>query len=350
MTEFDLQRDVCMVGVGTSAVCYYRVMMPAIQLGVDWCGVFGRPPKLQVMTGSVHKTTKAPDLIGDYKVVVLQQPKGEAWEQTIEAMQAAGKKVIFEVDDYLHGVEDRGGEDTGTVHGFDKRALILYERCMRLCDAMIVSTDYLAAKYKKFNSNIYVCHNGIDPRRYKLTRPERETVNIGWAGASGHLKAMAPWINVVNAVMMQRENTCFVSVGQNYADALKPNVGEHRAIAIPFTALEQYPAAMSMFDIALAPGGGGTWYRGKSDLRWLEASALGVPIIARPSIYREIEDRVTGFHATGPHEMAPILMELLNDADLRRKVGAAAKEYVLNHRTVKQTAQEWADAFRAVAG
>jgi glycosyltransferase involved in cell wall biosynthesis len=348
--SFDLQRDVCMVGLGASAPLYYRVMMPAIQLGVDWCGIASLPPKLQVVTGSIRKTTQPPDLIGDYKVVVLQQPKGEAWEQTIEAMQEAGKKVIFEVDDYLHGVEERGGEDTGRIHGFDKRALILYERCMRMCDAMIVSTDYLAKKYAKFNPNIYVCRNGIDPLRYQLTRPKRDTVNIGWAGASGHLKALAPWINVVNAIMLQREDTCFVSVGQNYADAIKPNVGEARAIAIPFTALEQYPAAMTMFDIALAPGGGGTWYRGKSDLRWLEASALGIPIIARPSIYREIEDRVTGFHATGPHEMAPVLMELLNDADLRKKVGQAAKEYVLSNRTVKQMAQEWADAFRSIAG
>lgn len=337
-----------MVGLGVSAVCYYRVMMPAMKLGVDWVGVQGYPPKLWYVTGSVKGQSTLPNFIDDYKVVVLQQPKGESWEQMITALQEAGKKVVFEVDDYLHGVNER--KDHGFADNFDRRALVLYERCMRMCDAMIVSTEYLKRKYKKFNPNIYVCPNGIDLKRYELTRPKRDKVNVGWAGATGHLEAIRPWIQQVYAIMTQREEVCFVSIGQNFADGLKPHVGEERAISIPFCAVEQYPAAMSMFDIALAPGGGGSWYRGKSDLRWLEASALGVPLIARPSVYPEIVPGETGFHATAPHEMVPILMELLNDPAMRERVGAAAKEYVTEHRTIEKMSEVWADALRAIAG
>jgi glycosyltransferase involved in cell wall biosynthesis len=348
MSELDIKTDVCMVGLGSSAPCYYRVMLPAQELECDWVGIAGFPPKLHWTTGAVRGQSQLPDFLSDYKVIVLQQPKGESWEQFISTAQEKGIKVVFEVDDYLHGINER--DDHGYKDAYDKRALILYERCMRLCDAMFVSTPYLAKRYKKFNSNIHVCRNGIDLPRYRLTRPSRKTINIGWAGATGHVKALSPWLNAVNAIMMQREDTCFVSVGQNFADALKPTIGEHRAISIPFTAIEQYPSAMSMFDIALAPGGGGSWYRGKSDLRWLEASALGIPIIARPSVYPEIEPGVTGFHATAPHEMVPHLMELLNDAELRQGVGQAAREYVVEHRTIEKMSEEWRDALRAVAG
>lgn len=346
MSELDIQKDVCMVGLGTSAPCYYRIMLPSMQLGCDWVGVNGYPPHLHWVTGSVRGESKMPDLIDDYEVVVLQQPSGASWVKLIETLQEAGKKVVFEVDDYLHGIHKR--DDHAFAAQFDQRAMLLFEDSMRVCDALIVSTDYIAQKYKKFNPNIYLCRNGIDLKRYDLTRPKRETVNIGWAGATGHFKSMMPWLNHINAIMQQKPELTFVSIGIGFADWLKPHVGEDRAITIPWAAIEQYPAAMSMFDIALAPGGGSGWYKGKSDLRWLEASALGIPIIARPVIYKEIEHGVTGFHATSPTEMVEHLMGLIGDTGLRDRVGTAAKEYVTEHRSINVMAENWRDALRAI--
>lgn len=346
MSELDIKKDVCMVGLGTSVPCYYRIMLPAMRMNCDWVGIQGYPPRLHWVTGDVGGESKLPDFIDDYKIVVLQQPEGESWEKAIEAMQEAGKKVVYEVDDYLHDIQKR--DDHSFKESFDARALVLYERCMRLCDAMIVSTPYIAKKYKKFNNNIYVCRNGIDLNRYKLTKPERDTVNIGWAGATGHQKAIMPWLNQVSGVMHAKPETCFISIGAPFADALAPIYGD-RVIKIPWTAIEQYPSAMTMFDIALAPGGGGGWYKGKSDLRWLEASALGIPIIARPSVYPEIEDGVTGFHATGPIEMVEHLMALVGDKTLRERIGQQAKDYVVEHRSMKKMTEQWADAFRAIA-
>lgn len=346
MAELNIPKDVCMIGIGTTAPCYYRIMMVAMQLGCDWAGVNGFPGRMQWATGSVRGGSIMPDLIDDYKVVVLQQPSGESWRKAIEAMQERGKKVVFEVDDYLHGINKL--EDHEYAHLYDARALVQLEECMRACDALIASTEYIAHKYKKFNPNVYVCRIGIDLKRYNLTRPKRNTVNIGWSGATGHINAMRPWLNVVIAVMQQKPEVAFVSIGMPFADAIKPHVGDDRTIMIRWCAIEQYPAAMSMFDIALAPGGGGAWHRGKSDLRWLEASALGIPIIARPSIYPEIEPGVTGFHATSPSEMAPHLMALIGDEELRLRVGAAAKEYVTEHRTIEKMAESWGDALRAI--
>ena len=132
--------------------------------------------------------------------------------------------------------------------------------------------------------------------------------------------------------MRERADTRFISVGQPFAQWSADEFGA-RALAIPFTALEVYPAAMTHFDIALAPAGKGDYFKGKSDLRWLEAAALGMPCIADPDVYPEIEHGVTGFHASTPAEMGGILRELVADRDLRERVGAAAREYVTEHRT-----------------
>jgi glycosyltransferase involved in cell wall biosynthesis len=345
-TDLDIKKDVCMVGLGTSAPCYYRVMLPAMELGCDWTGVAGYPPRFHWLTGSVRGESQLPDLIDNYKIVVLQQPHGESWEKMIETMQEHGKKVVFEVDDYLHGIQKRG--DHQFAEHYDDRALLLFEMCMRKCDAMIVSTQYLFDKYKKFNPNIYLCRNGIDLNRYKLTRPKRNTVNIGWAGATGHAQAMLPWLHQVQAVMNEKPETCFISIGLPFAKSIAPYVGEDRCISIPWTSIETYPSAMSMFDIALAPSGGGGWYRGKSDLRWLEASALGIATIARPSTYPEIEHGVTGFHATSPQDMVVALMELIGDKGLREEVGRAAKAFVTDHRSMPIMAQSWQAALEAI--
>jgi glycosyltransferase involved in cell wall biosynthesis len=105
---------------------------------------------------------------------------------------------------------------------------------------------------------------------------------------------------------------------------------------------------MTLYDIALAPAGANTFYRGKSDLRWLEASAIGLPIIADPVVYPDIEHGVTGFHASTPAEMGEILRELVADEPLRKRVGAAAKQYVTEHRSAQVSAEQWVTVLREV--
>lgn len=345
--EFDIRRDVCFVGLGSSPVCYYRCMLPAMALGADWCGVQGLPPKLNWATGLAkdkdgNPESRMPDLT-KYRIVVLQQPAGKEWLETIKALQDEGVIVVYEVDDYLHGIKHL--EDHDFKEHFLNEYLAQAEAAMKACDALIGSTEWIRGNYSHFNKRPFLCQNGIDLQRYELGKPERNTVNIGWAGATGHLKAVTPWFQQTANVMRMRQNTCFVSIGQPFAEGFAQHFGEDRAISVPWAAIEQYPAAMTMLDVALAPGGKGGWWRGKSDLRWLEAGALGIPTIASPLVYPEIENGVTGFHASNAMEAAEHLMMLVDDADLRAKVGGAARKHVRETRSIKVMAKQWADVF-----
>lgn len=55
---------------------------------------------------------------------------------------------------------------------------------------LIVSTDFLARRYRTFNSNVFVCRNDLDLKRFDLTRVPRGRVNVGWSGATGHAEAL----------------------------------------------------------------------------------------------------------------------------------------------------------------
>jgi glycosyltransferase involved in cell wall biosynthesis len=139
-----------------------------------------------------------------------------------------------------------------------------------------------------------------------------------------------------------------MSVGaENYASALAERFGAARCVGLPWGPIETYPAAMSSFDIALAPAAHTPFFRGKSDLRWLEASALGIPTVADPWLYRSVEDGVTGLHAATPQQAREAILALVDDAALRERIGAAARAYVREHRCIQAVAPQWE---RALAG
>lgn len=337
---FDPRDDLLFVGIGATPVAYYRAFLPAMALGADWTGVIGEPPDtIRWVTGLIGKESRMPDMLNDYKVVVLQQVSGDGWLTAIRNMRERGVVVLYEIDDYVHGVPDH--EDHDFKDKFKREYLKDLDKCMRECDGIIVSTPYLAQKYRKNNRHIFVARNGIDLSRYDLTRPKRGSVNIGWSGGTGHLHAAIPWLQQLAHVMSQRRQTCFISIGQSFARPFADRFGPERAIAVPFAAIEQYPSAMTMFDVALAPARDTPWYRGKSDLRWLESGALGIPLIADPLVYPDLEDGVTGFHAHSPQEMTEKLLRLVDDGILRTVVGERVRRVIRETRSIDVTAQDW---------
>lgn len=348
-----MEHRVCFVGMSTTAVGWYRCYLPAEALGADWVGLRGEPPTLRLETGLVGPTsrreTRMP-VLKDYDIVVLQQPRGNGWLRVIRQLQSEGVKVVYEVDDYLHAISKVVGHDY--KRDFDRDELGRLELTMRVCDAVICSTDYIAKRYRKFNRRTYVCQNGVDLARYRLTVPPRDgdRLNIGWAGATGHDQAMGAWITAVANTMLRNERTNFVSVGHDYASTFLPHF-PGRALGVPFTLLDNYPAAMTMFDVALAPvarASGGQvhqFFRGKSDLRWVEAGALGIPTICDPDVYPEVEHGVTGFHAVTGKDLEELLELVFTDHQLRIEVGRNAQEYVKEHRSIVKTCHQWERVF-----
>jgi glycosyltransferase involved in cell wall biosynthesis len=332
---------------GAGAAGWYRCALPAMALGLEWLGVQNDPPAMDFVTGLTRERLAMEDL-ESYDVLVVQQPSGTGWTREIRRLQAAGVKVVFEIDDYVQAVRKMADHEFG--HHFGKDVVRTYELNMKLADALICSTDFLADRYRAFNPNVFVCRNGIDPRRYEVTKPERDTVTIGWAGGTGHRDALQPWLEVVAELLRQHPQVRFTSIGLRVAGELQQEFGKERVLSLPFAPFETYPAAMTLFDIAIAPAGRNNFFRGKSDLRWLEASALATPLVADPLVYPEIQSGVTGFHASTPDEVREHLSALVADAGLRQRIGEAAKAYVTEQRSIYQTVEDWAVALESVGG
>ena len=337
------------VGRGNSGIAWYRCALPATALGADWVGVARQAARACASSPASRERRDGPRRASlDYDVVVLQQAVGEEWLRAIRELAGApASTVLFEVDDYLQAV--RKIDTHELKRQFDKEWVASAELNMRIADGVICSTPFLARRYRKFNERIWVCPNGIDLKRYAYARQEREHVTIGWAGGVGHIASVRPWLPAVAAVLRARPEVRFITVGSGFAGELVEEFGPERCRSLPFAPIEIYPASMSTFDVALAPSGNNNLFRGKSDLRWLEASALGIPVVGDPEVYPELADGDMGLPAKTAEEAEAALLALVDDAALRRRLAGAAHAHVVEHRRIEVAAQRWAEVLREVS-
>jgi rhamnosyltransferase len=328
------------IALGGSAQAWYRCALPANTLDQDWVGYVEGPPDFGgvMITGNVIEEP----VIEDYSNIIVQLVKGEEWVKAVKHWQSKGIKVFYECDDFIHGVSRI--KDHRFNKAFNKKAIKEYENVMKVCDGMICSTEFLGEQYKKYNSNIKICHNYLDTSRYNIERIDNgENLIIGWSGGTGHLQAMKTWFREVYSAVSLYEKVSFVSCGAQYADEIAK---EHptKAISIPWTTIENYPYAISGFDISIAPSHDSKYFRAKSDLRWIEASAIGIPVIANPITYPFVEDGVTGLLATTREEFEHQLDRLIHSKDLREEIGGNAKEFVTKNRDIRGGCEAWVEA------
>lgn len=335
------------LGLGASVVSYYRCFLPAIALGAEYATWGALADDSVVLTGGLGSPPPSMEDLPDYEVVVVQYANGRSWLNTIRELQDQGVKVLYEIDDYVQAA--RKSKTHELAHKFGADRVRDLEMGMRAVDGMICSTSFIARRYRSFNDHTWECRNGVDLNRYDYKKPDRgDFVTIGFAGGVGHKASLARWAPAIRSVMRQRDNVRFVSVGHAAAAPYVEEFGPERAISYPSSGIEIYPASMALFDIAFAPSAENNQFRGKSDLRWLESSALGIPLVAHPDVYPDIEDGVTGVHARELDEVEAALLRLIDSPDERERIGRTAHEYVREHRRIEVAAESWAEVLREV--
>jgi glycosyltransferase involved in cell wall biosynthesis len=329
------------IGLGNSAQAWYRCALPANHLDQDWVGMVGGAPGKSGIIIAGNLAEPVVD-IDKYDNIIVELVNGQEWVDTVKEWRKQGKKVLYDCDDFIHGIHNIN--DHRFKSAFAKKRVKEYVEVMKVCDGIICSTEFLGNEYKKYNDNIYICKNGIDCGLYDVARPQREdgVIMIGWSGGTGHLQAIRSWFNKVIENMNAFENTNFISCGANYGDQLA-TIFPGRALSIPWTTIENYPYAISSFDISIAPSHVSKYFRSKSDLRWLESSAVGIPVIANPITYPEVEDGVTGMVAETPEVFDKKLEELIKDEELRREIGITAKKYIKKHRDISVMKNQWSE-------
>ena len=118
-----------------------------------------------------------------------------------------------------------------------------------------------------------------------------------------------------------------------------------------------YPMPMSNFmkwlnnnvnwDVGIAPLVNTEFNKCKSELKYIEFSALGIPVVAsRIEGYEEaIEDGVDGYLATSENEWVSKLVTLLEDPVLRNGMVNNAHDNILKNYSLNSRVEQWDNLF-----
>ena len=239
--------------------------------------------------------------------------------------------TLCEIDDYVLDTPTYSpAYKGGFKHGSQAEWNITEH--LKLAKAIIVSTDYLKECYKPFNKNIFVVPNCIDFQRWDKVVSIKNLgsrIRIGWAGGANHEDDLDILVPVIPIVLEKRKDVEFYFV---HGVSTKIRELSKRYNRIKWTHkwehIDKYHHFISnfRFDVGLAPIVDSRFNRAKSNLRWLEYSALKIPTIAADiePYKKAIKSGETGILVKSTDEWVSAILDLVDNETKRRKIGLSA--------------------------
>lgn len=251
------------------------------------------------------------------------------------------KKIIYDFDDAIWHLNY--SEKNKIVRFFKSTWKVKY--ICKWADVVITGNNYLKVYAKKYNDNVIVIPTTIDTEYHKKTKVENNKLTIGWTGTLTTMRQLQMVINILDELGKKYEFN-FVVISND-----KPNL-ELKSLIFKFWNKENEIKELSTFDIGIMPLPDDEWAKGKCGLKGLQYMALEIPTIMSPvGVNTEIiQDGVNGFLASTEQEWIEKISQLIEDAELRNRLGKAGRQTVVEKYSVEANKQKYLDVFNAVLG
>jgi hypothetical protein len=257
------------------------------------------------------------------KILILQRigvPELKTYKGVVQTLVERGWIVVAELDDHpdlLNAVHGRASSDA-------------MWHPLRLAHAVQTSTPALAAAFRPHNPKVATFANAAFRLGPVPGRRDRSNVLRVFFGALNRERFSARIGASLSALAARRRDIQFVVVHDRaFFDGLGPASTEFHP-SLPY---ENYLSLMESCDIALMPLEGGTGERYKSDVKFVEASSLGLATLASPVVYADtILDGVTGTIVPDIEGWSGALESLVSDPHRLLRISTAAHDYVGRHR------------------
>jgi len=338
---------------------YVRCLLPQLHGGYNGSltSLYGKFKDPKVVLDGAKNTDIAvfhrPDKITNHKVAML--------------LKQMGKKIVFDNDDTFK--LDKGNPffcNKKMTEKHEQKYSDILDNFITNSDAVITTTEFLAKEYRELNNNVYVIPNYIDPDDWeKPKRNEGDKIRIALVGSVAYSKDFSVIKGIIRQLdadkriqlvmfglfdkKRREENKDAIAIHEDeYAfwDTLE-NL-EH----VPWCPLEDYFETLNdlKLDIMLIPREENYFNKCKSNVKFLEAAMCEIPVIAqsfttKDSPYDFDLNGKNGLLATTEDDWKKQIELLVEDKELRRKVGREAKKYTLKHYDIKDNVYKWEDLF-----
>lgn len=282
----------------------------------------------------------------DADVIVLQRITHHHLIEAVKIIRAKGVAVVIDIDDDLSAIDPRNPAFTILHTRFGHKPAHTWANAQRACEAaslVVVSSDALLPRYAPHGRGV-VIENHV-PERY-LSIPHDDGTIIGWGGSTHSHPGDLQVVGMGVAQLM--DETTYLQIG--------PVEGVQQALRLDFEPAftgslkinDEWPNGLNRLGIGIAPLEDTRFNRGKSWLKPLEYSALGIPWVASPRAeYAKLhEEYGIGLLAEKPKHWARELRKLVRDDEFRQDMSKRCREAAAR-LTIEGNASKWWDAWIA---
>lgn len=292
-------------------------------------------------------------------VVVFQRPNDPQRVELMHLLKLKGKKVVMDNDDtYLPGVGVPIEKmSNGQIEIAEAMNANLYQAAA-LADLIVTTTETLKQEYLQINPNVVVLPNCIDPLdQHKRIPNKTGKYRVGFIGS---VSSNDDYYHVQNDIkrLDERGDVTIVVFGIKQSDGAvmkswQKDFGFWDSLKNvewqPFVPIQEYFYTINTLalDLAIIPRKDNYFNRCKSNLKYLECSLLGIPVVAQSfpdgdSPYDNLEHiQLVGFHESWYNK----IVELLADKVRRQEMARNAKSFVLENYNAKKLAILWKKEF-----
>ena len=275
-------------------------------------------------------------------ILFYRVPLLDRWKELVAQAKKSGCKIIWEIDDLVFNPEVYAQHPyLQTCPEKERKQLLTGARLFRdflsLADELIVSTEELKAEVLLLtNKPTAVVENALDIQLIEASshvqkKPaEADQILIGYgSGTLTHDADLEGIASPLAELLAKYPHTRLVLFGHLKIPLNLATFGP-RIQQIPFTSADKYFLLLSKLDICIAPLLKSRFNEVKSNIKFLEAAALGVPCIAAASgpFKKAIKNGINGFLADTEDEWRNALEALISKPELRESVAASARASV----------------------
>jgi glycosyltransferase involved in cell wall biosynthesis len=276
-----------------------------------------------------------------YDAVILQRKLLPRW--AVALLRRRVRRLIFDFDDAVWL------RDSYSAKGFeDPRRAARFRATVAACDLVIAGNDYLAAEARKYApaERVRVIPTCVDVAKYPpASRGSHSGLTLVWVGSSSTLKGLERFGGTLSAIGRAVPGTRLKLICDRFAEF--PGLTVERCVWDEATEASEIAAA----DVGIGWVPDDPWSRGKCGLKVLQYQAAGLPVVANAVGVQAdfVRSGETGFRANTAEEWVSAVRALAADAELRRRLGAAARRQVEARYSVEAGARPWVGALAAFA-
>lgn len=301
------------------------------------------PSPLQLHTDPYGRATSV-NAPRDADVMVLQRITHRGLASAIPLWRKNGIAVVVDIDDDLSAIHP-SNPAWRALHPHHGKPGFSWEIAHQACrDATLVttSTPELARRYAPHGRSA-VLYNCVPESYLKIDHADSDVV--GWGGTvASHpddLQAMGPALQRHTAVGGR-----FTVVGPPNGVTGATGMADGTWEATGSIGLPEWPAALSAnIGIGIAPLADTRFNQGKSWLKPLEYSALGIPVVMSPRAeYSRLHQLGVGVLAGRPKDWSKGVRDLVSSPAMRQELGHRGRQ-VAAELTIEGRAWWWAQAW-----